>query len=259
MKQEDYNNIETWFTNYVAGFENEIEEKKLNINLKRDHSFRVVELIKELGDEAELYESDLILAQTSALLHDVGRFEQLAKYDPFTDTDKTNHVQLGLEIIAKNNILSKLNEGETQTVIESIKNHNVLQLPKSIDSQLLPFVQILRDADKIDILDIASNYYSNNKQGSNKRLEMELSGNFKISKKVHQSLIDEKLVDLKDVKTLNDLKLYQMSLIFDLNFKKSFKIISTKTYLKQIFESLPKKDLVIDMYRQIRIYLENQL
>lgn len=259
MKQEVYNNIETWFINYVAGFESEIGEIKVNINLKRDHSFRVIDLIKELGEEAGLDESDIILAQTSALLHDVGRFEQLAKYGTFSDTEEINHIQLGIEIITENNILTELTENETQSVIESIKNHNTLQLPKSIDSQQLPFVKILRDADKIDILSIASNYYSNNKQGSNKRLEMELSDQPKISKKVHQSIINEKLVDYKDVLTLNDLKLYQMSLIFDLNFKKSFKIVSQKTYLKQIFESLPKKDLVIDMYRQIKIYLENQL
>lgn len=259
MKQEVYNNIETWFINYVAGFENGIGEIKINIDLKRDHSFRVVDLIRELGEEAGLDESDIILAQTSALLHDVGRFEQLAKYGTFSDTEEINHIQLGIKTITENNILTELTEDEIQSVIESIKNHNALQLPKSIDSQLLPFVQILRDADKIDILSIASNYYSNNKQGSNKRLEMELSDQPEISKKVHQSIIDEKLVDYKDVLTLNDLKLYQMSLIFDLNFKKSFKIISQKTYLKQIFESLPKKDLVIDMYRQMKIYLENQL
>jgi HD superfamily phosphodiesterase len=259
VKQEVYNSIETWFKNYVIGFDSGIEEIKVNINLKRNHSFRVVELIQELGQEIDLDESDVILAQTAALLHDVGRFEQLANYGTFSDTEEINHIQLGISTITENHILSELTEEESNIVIESIKYHNEIQLPKSIDSQALPFVQILRDADKIDILSIVSDYYSNNKQGNNKRLEMELSDKPEISKKVFQSIIDEKLVNLKDVLTINDLKLYQMSLIFDLNFKRSFKIISEKTYLKQIFETLPKKDLVIDMYRQMKIYLENHL
>jgi len=259
VKQEVYNSIETWFNSYVAGFENEIEEIKSNINLKRNHSFRVANLIKELGEESGLDESDVILAQISALLHDVGRFEQLTKFGTFSDTEEINHIQLGISTITENNILSELTEEETNVVIESIRNHNESLIPKSIDPKLLPFVQILRDADKIDILHVVSDYYLNNKQGSNKRLEMELSDKPEISKKLYQSIIDEKYVDFKDVLTLNDLKLYQMSLIFDLKYKKSFKIVSEKTYLKQIFETLPKKDLVIDMYRQMKIYLENQL
>ncbi|BAX78986.1 HD domain-containing protein [Labilibaculum antarcticum] len=259
MKQEAYNNIETWFNNYIAGFEIEIEEIKLNINLKRNHTFRVVELIKELSQETDMDEKDVSLAQISALLHDLGRFEQLANYGTFSDTEEINHIQLGISTITENNILSELTEEESNIVIESIKYHNELQLPKTIDSQLLPFIKILRDADKIDILYIVADYYSNNKQGNNKRLEMDLSDKPEISKKVYQSIIGEKLVNFKDVLTINDLKLYQMSLIFNLNFKKSYKIISEKTYLKQIFETLPKKDLVIDMYRQMKIHLENQL
>ncbi len=259
MKQEVYSNIETWFKTYVDGFKSEIEEIKVNINLKRNHTFRVVELIRELNQETGLNESDIILAQTAALLHDLGRFEQLANYGTFSDTEDINHIQIGISTIVENNILSGLTEEEVNIVIESIKFHNELQLPKSIDTQLLPFIKILRDADKIDILNIVADYYSNNKQGNNKRLEMELSDKPEISKKVSQSIIDEKLVNFKDVVTINDLKLHQMSLIFDLNFKKSFKIISEKTYLKQIFETLPKKDVVIDMYRQMKIYLENKL
>lgn len=259
MKQEVYNNIETWFNNYVAGFKSEIEEININLNLKRKHSFRVVELIKDLSQEIDLNETSLILAQISGLLHDIGRFEQLANYGTFSDTEEINHIQLGISTLIENNVLSELSEEESNIIIDSIKYHNELQLPKSIDSQRLPFVKILREADKIDILSIVADYYSNNKQGNNKRLEMELSDKAEISKKVSQSIIDEKLVNFKDVITINDLKLYQMSLIFDLNYKKSFKIISKKTYLKQIFETLPKKDLVIDMYRQMKIYLENQL
>ena len=71
--------------------------------------------------------------------------------------------------------------------------------------------------------------------------------------------MEDKVVDAKDVLTLNDLKILQMSWVFDLNFKRSFKIVSERTFLKQIYETLPKKDLVIDMYRQMKIYLENHL
>lgn len=257
MKQEVYNSIETWFNAYVAGFEGSNE--KDNIILKRDHSFRVVELAKELGKKLELTDSDFLLVQCASLLHDVGRFEQLATYGTFSDTDEINHIQLGLTSLANCDVLSELSEKERNIVIECITYHNEFILPKTINPLALPLLHILRDADTIDILNIATNYYLNNKIGTNKRLEMELSDKHDVSKKVYQSIMDEKLVAFKNVLTINDLKLYQMSLIYDLNFKRSFKIISEKTYLKQIFETLPKKDLVIDMYRQMKIFLENQL
>jgi len=121
------------------------------------------------------------------------------------------------------------------------------------------FIQLIREADRIDILNIVSKYYSNYKPGSNKRLELELADKPDISKKVFKSIMDEKVVDYKDVLTLNDLKLQQMSWIFDLNLKQSFRIVSEKTYLKLIYDTLPKKDSVIDMYRQMKIFLENEL
>ncbi|WP_372755111.1 HD domain-containing protein [Labilibaculum sp.] len=257
MKQEVYNSIETWFNSYVEGFENENE--KDNIILKRDHSFRVVKLTKELGEKLDLSDSDILLIQCIALLHDLGRFKQLVNYGTFSDTDEINHIQLGLATLTEHDVLAELNEEERNIVLECITYHHEPVLPKNINSLALPLIQVLRDADTIDILHIVSNYYLNNKIGTNKRLEMELSDKPDVSKKVYQSIMDEKQVAFKNILTINDLKLYQMSLIYDLNFKISFKIISEKTYLKQIFETLPKKDLVIDMYRQMKIFLENQL
>ena len=252
METEIYNNIETWFKSYVSGFESEIEEININIDLKKNHSFRVVELTTELSKELELNETDLALAKIAALLHDIGRFEQLVTYGTFSDTEELNHIQLGISVIEENNLLSELNEDQKEIVLETIAQHNLTQLPKSINPICLPFIKLVRDADKIDILQIVTEYYSNSKQGSNKRLEMELIDKHDISRKVFQNIINEKVVDYRDVLTLNDLKLQQMSLIFDLNFKRSFKIISKKTYLKQIFETLPKKDEVIDMAKKKR-------
>ncbi len=69
----------------------------------------------------------------------------------------------------------------------------------------------------------------------------------------------EKVSSREDVETVNDLKLHQMSWVFDLKYKRSFKVVSEKSYIKAIFETLPKRDLVIDMYRNMKIFMENQL
>lgn len=258
MEKEVYYNIEKWFNSYVTKFKSEVSDKT-NVDLIKNHSLRVSELVSELSEQWELSERELVLAKIAGLLHDIGRFEQLIKSETFSDTAQINHTQLAISIVDENNLLAELSEEESKIVMDSILFHNETLLQASIEPASLPFIKLLRDADKIDILTIVSNYYSNSKQGSNKRLEMELLDKNEISKKVIQSILNEKVVDKKDVLNLNDLKLQQMSLIFDLNCKKSFKIVSEKTYLKQIYETMPKKDEVIDMYRQIKIFLENQL
>ncbi|MCY1634806.1 HD domain-containing protein [Marinifilum sp. D737] len=259
MNQEIYQNIESWFETYSNSFSSENEEIQLNFDLKRNHSFNTVELITELSSECELNDEQLLISKTIALLHDVGRFEQLLKHETFSDNEQDNHIDLGIDLLKSENVLGKLEEDTAQIIFECIRYHDIDNLPKSVNENALTFLKLLRDADRIDILNILSKYYTEYKPGANKRLEMELADKPEISKMVYKLVMDEKVVSKKDVLTLNEQKLHQMSWVYDLNFKKSFKVVSEKNYLKKIYESLPKKDEVIDMYRQMKIYLENNL
>ena len=47
--------------------------------------------------------------------------------------------------------------------------------------------------------------------------------------------------------------------VFDLNFKPSFELIFEQRFFEKIYNSLPKNDLVIEIYRKIKIYTENKL
>lgn len=259
VNQEIYENIKSWFGEYTESISSESEEIQMNLDLKKNHSYNTAEIIEDLAKTIDLSESDILIAKTAALLHDIGRFEQLVNFETFSDTEQANHINLGISTLESNSVLDCLNEETKEIILECIRLHHVTELPKTIDENKLVFVQLLRDADRIDILNIVSKYYSDCKTGDNKRLEMELADKPDISKKVFKRIIDEKTADYKDVLTLNDLKLQQMSWIYDFKLKQSFRIVSKNTYLKRIFDTLPKKDSVIDMYRQMKIYLENNL
>ena len=60
------------------------EESHL-INLKIDHTFRVMDLCKEIADSLGLSEEKVDLARLCGLLHDLGRFEQVKQTDSFSD------------------------------------------------------------------------------------------------------------------------------------------------------------------------------
>lgn len=259
MNQKIYENIESWFDDYSNSFSSKNEEIQLNIELKKNHSYNTVEIISDLMQAREINEIDSLIAKTCALLHDIGRFEQLINYETFSDTDQAHHIDIGISVLKSENVLTELAEDTIEIIFECIRHHESSELSKSINKNALTIAKLLRDADRIDALNIVSNYYSEYKSGTNRRLEMELTDKPDISKKVYKSIMDEKVVNQKIVLTLSEQKIRQMSWIYDLNFKKSFKIVSEKNYLKKIYESLPKKDEVIDMYRQMKIYLENNL
>jgi len=51
----------------------------------------------------------------------------------------------------------------------------------------------------------------------------------------------------------------QMSWVFDLNYKPSFEFLSKSRYLEAIYSTLPKNDLIIEIYRKIKVYTENRI
>jgi len=257
--QESYNKIRTWYDSYVSEFSSEDQEIQINIDLIKEHAYRVVENVKELTLSINLDESNLFLLETAALLHDVGRFEQLVQNGTYADSDDLNHIQIGLNVIEQHDVLKALEEDEMKLVIDCVKMHDLSVLPKITDERSLVLVHLLRDADRIDVLRIVSEYYTHKKVHPNRHLDMELKDMPAIAKKICNAIQADRVAKREDVETVNDLKLMQMSWVFDMKQKRSFKIVSEKGYIKAIFETLPKSDSVIDMYRNMKIFMENQL
>ena len=259
MIQESYNKIRTWYDAYISEFSSEDSEILININLIKEHASRVEENMMELATTIDLEESDLFLLKISAFMHDIGRLEQLVKYGTYVDDEESNHIQIGLNVIEEHEVLSVLNEREQQLIVDCVKNYDVNKLPHIEDDQFLTLIYLLRDADRIDVLRVVSEYYTHKKTHPNGRLDMDLKDTPGISKKIYKAIMNDKVANRDDAQNLNDLKLSQMSWIFDMNNKKSFKMISEGGYVKSIFETLPKSDDVIDMYRNIKIFMENEL
>ena len=67
-----------------------------------------------------------------------------------------------------------------------------------------------------------------------------------------------KTAAVEEMKTMNDYKLLLISMAFDLSFKFSFRLLSEKQYIQKIYETLPKRDQIIDAYRGIKLFVENK-
>jgi putative nucleotidyltransferase with HDIG domain len=231
--------IKAWFEEYVNTFEYDNSEFQRNIDIKRDHSYRVTEEIINIGNQLGLNEDEQNLAAIIALLHDIGRFEQYDRYRTFSDNRSEDHAELGIRILKKHNIPGRLDKEVQNIIFCSIRNHNKPSLPEKETEICLFYSGLIRDADKLDILKVVTDYYMKVKGEKNVALVLELPDTPGISEDVFKALMNKHPIDMKHVKNVNDLKLLQVGWIYDINFKPTSDMIKSRLYLEKLKKVLP--------------------
>ena len=228
-----------------------------NLQLKADHSLRVSKLSAQLARSLDLDNSDCELSELIGLLHDLGRFVQFTEHQSFDDTKCGDHASLGVSLITDQPFFKLLSEYEQQVVIFSIESHNKVSISGK-DKQAMLFGQILRDADKLDIWEICISFLKRDGSFSLPSVCYDLPNSPGISENIIKNLSAGKSISKIDLHSSNDFKLMLMGMVFDLNFKLSFQMLNEKQLVKKIYDTLPKRDDVIDLYRKIRLFIENK-
>lgn len=166
--QVDRERAKNTFAEYVEQY-NATDEK---IKLKIDHTYRVADLCEKIALSIGLNENAVNLAWMAGLLHDVGRFEQIRNFGTFSDADSVDHAKYGADILfcpdsqacreysaafGKNENGKKIREymlddSEDVRLEQAIRCHSAFRIPQEYDADTRLLSEILRDADKIDIL-----------------------------------------------------------------------------------------------------------
>ncbi|MEL7586673.1 MAG: HD domain-containing protein [Prolixibacteraceae bacterium] len=228
-----------------------------NLQLKKDHSLRVAGLCAHLAGKLELDEEECRLAEFIGLMHDLGRFPQFEKYQSFDDLKTEDHASLSVGVLKAEDLFLELSEAEQQIVIQTIEGHNKLAI-SSKDKPVILFSQILRDADKLDLWEVAVSYLKRDGSFGLPSISLNLPKSPGVSEVVIKGILAGKPVAKKDLQSINDFKLFLMAMVYDLNFKASFLLLNHKQLITKIYDTLPKRDDVINVYRQIRLFIENK-
>ena len=258
MVRNDFIKIKDFFTLYSAQFHSNDPYFQQNIDLKRNHSYRLWENTADLAKHLYCSEQEQILIETAGLLHDIGRFKQFEVYGTFSDKKSVNHAQLSVEVIRENNLLEDLDSTEQASIMRAVFNHNKKEIPADLRKRDRLFVKILRDSDKLDIWKVVTDYYCQSEGDTNNTLQLDLPDEPEINPINIEDLLQERMVDLHNLKTLNDFKLLQIGWIYDLNFQRSYEILKEKNYLEAIFDTLPENKQISQIRNKVRAYLEAQ-
>lgn len=229
-----------------------------NLHMKKEHSERVSAQCKQLATAMNLEACDQDFAELVGLLHDVGRFAQFEKYKSFDDSQTEDHAALSVSMIEDADFFKAMSQENQQILVQAICDHNKFTFATK-DPKAFLLGQILRDADKLDNWELAVSLLKRDGSFSLSSIHYNLPKLPGVSDSVIKSLVAGKCVNKKDLKSLNDFKLFLMSMVYDLNFKASFAVVSDKQLIRKLYDSLSKRDDIIDAYRQMRLFIENKL
>jgi hypothetical protein len=128
-------------------------------------------------------------------------------------------------------------------------------LPEGEDEETLVFLKLLRDADKLDILNVLTEYYASEANGSNPALDLDLPDIPGITDAVIDEIMESRCVNLKNVHTINDFKLLQTSWVFDINFAYTLRYIREHRFVEKIIKVLPSTEAVQRVYGHLSEFM----
>lgn len=137
------------FEEYVSSYDLSDPKTKL----KYIHTKKVADNCEEIAKSLNLSCNDQALAWEIGMLHDIGRFEQLRRYNTFIDSLSIDHAVFGADLLFKDDLIKNFDRDITRYNIleKAIRYHNCYELPDNLTDKELLFCNIIRDGDKVDI------------------------------------------------------------------------------------------------------------
>ena len=205
------------------------------IALKIAHTYRVADNCEKIAASIGLSAQQIDFAWLSGMLHDIGRFEQVKRYNTFLDAQSVDHAEFGADLLFGKDRLNadfvdaSFDTGMLETVIRA---HNKYRIDPSITGDTLRFCHILRDADKVDILRV--NVETPMEEIYNVTGEVLYSSG--VSEKVMEQVRGHHAVSRDVMETPADHLICHIALAFELVYPKSRELVKEQGYLDRMFD-----------------------
>ena len=146
------------FESYVSSFDAADER----IALKIEHTYHVARNCDGISARLGLGERQKDIAWAIGMLHDIGRFEQVARSHSFVDSVAGDHAEAGVKALFTDGRITDfipfgvLTAEELEEIRLAIHLHNKLSLADGLSPEQELFCNIIRDADKLDIFRVCT-------------------------------------------------------------------------------------------------------
>ncbi len=245
----DYEYVLKEFKKYVEKFEIKNEE----IAMKISHSYHVADLMQKLAKGLELTEEKIKIAKTIGILHDIGRFLQYEKTELYNDIkSKLDHAELAdTYLFLEKHIKDfKIPLKDISLIRTALRNHNKLIIENGLPKEEQFFAKLIRDADKTDIFRQSASIY-------------EFSYKKSPTQEAKEQFFKHELVKFEYVNNESDRVLSNLSYIFDINFKESYKLLyetdNLELFLSVVEVGIGYEKEFENIKKEVRTYLEERI
>ena len=200
------------YDGYVDTFRDASGALPVLMQLKLEHTGKVVENAGLIAD-GEAFRADVCRAAlATALLHDTGRYEQLRLYNTFRDSESVDHAVFSRDIVREKGWLEAVgfNAKTAAAILDAVLYHNRRDVPEDLDDLTLACSHTVRDADKLDIFRVLEDRVENTDWRRDSRAFWNLRPDAPPSPKVVECIESRRTVDYQEIKTLADFVLIQV-------------------------------------------------
>ena len=228
----NYTDAKKEFEHYLDGYDRNNDK----IRLKIIHTYGVVHDMEDICRRMNLSLEDTELAKIIALLHDIGRFEQLKRFDSFEPTTM-DHAAYSVQVLFEEGMIRRfVPENQWDDIIRTaIARHSDFKLEGISDSRTLLHARLIRDADKLDNCRV--------KLEDDLLVFMGMSGEDigaqVITQKVYDTALSCQCIYSPDRITKMDYWVSYVAYFYDIYFRASFDIIEEHDYLNKSIDRIP--------------------
>jgi hypothetical protein len=251
---DDFRMLVQQFKTYTSSLMIPDQYMQDHIDLKMRHTFDVIGNIRIIAKDSGLPETDIQLAKTIALVHDIGRFRQFLTYGTFDDSLSVNHAELGIRVLDEINFFQILGgKIDLGLIKQSVLNHNIPLIIHTPDQRVMLFSKLLRDADKVDIWRLMTI-----KDVVFKILNHDQPDHYTVPEGILNSFLKGVAVPSYLAEALNDYRLLRLSWIYDMNFPSTFRLLIRKNYASVILSRIPPSENLNEIAGIIQAYMHRQ-
>ena len=214
--------IKDLYDDYVDGYRGADGCLPVMMQLKYEHTAFVVRNAGLIADGESFDLPQRQAALVAAQLHDVGRYEQLRRYNTFRDSESVDHAVFSHDIVREKGWLDSsfdaICPGFAEIVLKAVLYHNRRDLPSELDApgddpflrRLTVAAHTVRDADKLDIFRVLEDQVAHTDWRHDSRAFWNLSTTGAPNPEVVRAILESRPVDYQHILTLADFVLIQV-------------------------------------------------
>jgi len=245
--------VETLMERWISEIPESDAEKRYGCVLKQEHTRCVVALSLRLGCLSNLSPENLRLVEAIGWFHDLGRFEQFRRYGTFDDGKSEDHSLLSLKMIQEKQLDAAFSPEERGWIRAAVRMHNWFALPEVLPETTRFFVNLIRDADRLDIYRVFRSYYQQGPKPDSP-LELNFPDTGEVNHEILRRILAGESPSYEDAQSVQDMRLIKLSWVYSFQTPGAHQLFLESGILPATQSALPSNPDVATVLETIESY-----